>query len=159
MPTPAHAIDHRPGPAAEAFAPSQTLPVLGGRPGLTVEAIPGRRIELRDPEPLDRHCIAELVPLGGGTYRVVPRLATIWLRFARDVVGKLGIGISGSTMRRLGEAGFIKIRQISPSCYEFDYASWLAHCAAVEADPEFWDTVVQTPAGRMTNRERYVKLI
>ncbi|HTJ78522.1 MAG TPA: hypothetical protein VL357_05960 [Rariglobus sp.] len=153
------ATDRRPGPAPEAFTTPQVVPVIGTRPGVAVEIAPGKRMEITHPEPLEQYCIAELVPLGGGTYRVVPRLATLWLPVGKVALQKLGLTISEKTLHVLGRAGFIKVRQISISRYDFNLQSWLAHCAAVEADPEFWDAKVQTGAGLMTNRQRYLKAI
>ena len=146
-------------PAPEAFAPI-SMPVHGCRPGIVVEYVPGKRAEIKDPDPLEeRFCIAELVPIGGGNYRVVPRIALTWLRFGREDLRRIGVRVSQSTLHRLGRAGFINIRQISPSCYELDYQSWTTHCAAVEADPEFWDREVMTPAGKRTNRQRYLEAL
>lgn len=146
-------------PAAEAFSAPHRVPLLGARAGVGVQVAPDKRITLHDTEPLERLCVAELIPIGGGTYRVVPRLATTWVRFSRDRLLKLGIELSENTMQRLGRAGFIRIRQPSPSSYEFDFQSWLNHCAQVEADPEFWEKKVNTGAGIRTNRQRYLEAL
>ena len=136
-------------------SPPVRLPVIGARAGVTAEWAPGRRTELKDPEPIERFCIAELVPLGGGTFRVVPRVTSIWLPMTETWLARLGASISENTMRRLGAAGFIRTRQPSPNRHEFNLVSWVEHCAAVESDPEFWDREVTTPAGKRTNRRRY----
>jgi hypothetical protein len=130
-------------------------PLIGARPGVTVEAAPGKKLELRESDPLPRYCIAENVPLGGGTYRVIPRPLIDWLSLSQGSLDRLGIGLSENTMRRLGRAEFIKVRQISPSRYEFNFQSWLEHCARCE-DPEFWDT---EDSKKKTNRAKYLEAL
>ncbi len=131
------------------------MPVIGTRTGITAEVAPGKRITIAEPEPLPRYVIAEAVPLGGGTYRIVPRLATNWISLSQGSLARLGITLSENTMRRLGRAGFIRIRAISPARYEFELQSWFQHCAATEADEEFWSREVPTHAGKRTNLARY----
>lgn len=113
-------------------------PLLGARPGVNVEVAPGHKAEIRDADPLPRYVLAELVPLGGGQYRVVPRPLVEWMSLSQGALDRLGITVSENTMRRLGRAGFIQVRQVSPSRVEFNVQSWFAHCERVQ-DLEFWD--------------------
>lgn len=102
-----------------------------------------------------RYLLAELVPVGGGLYRLQHRPMLEWVAVGSESLSRLGITCSESTMHRLGRAGFIRFRPISPSRYEFSLRSWLEHCARVEADPEeFWDRREPAPGGP-TRREKY----
>ncbi|MBI5770870.1 MAG: hypothetical protein HZA93_24040 [Verrucomicrobia bacterium] len=108
------------------------------------------------------YTIAEVVPLGGGAFRLQPRPAIEWLGMTQSALRRVGITLSENTLRRLGRAGFIQVRPISPNRYEFNWQSWLAHCAAVESDPEgFWDAREDLGGGRKgpTNREKYLKAL
>lgn len=128
----------------------------------TLEIAPGKHIAASKPStsaPDDppRYMLCEAVPLGAGTYRFVPRPVLEWMGLSQTALAKVGITLSGTTLRRLGRAGFIRVRPISPNRYEFNFASWLEHCRRVEADPEeFWDT----PDVRgKTNRQRYLEAL
>lgn len=134
-----------------ALSETQILPVIGAKAGVMVEVAPGKKVQLTDPDPLPRYCIAELVPLGGGTYRTVPRILTEWMSFQKLSLQRLGITCSENTLHRLGRAGLIDVRQPSPGRYEFNYQSWLRHCQ-LASDPEFWDT---PGADRKTPRQKY----
>lgn len=141
-------------PPIPALAPLvATVPLIGGRPGVSVEIAPGKRIEVCDPDPIPRFVIAEMVPLGGGSYRVVPRVLNQWMGISQGTLAKLGITLSENTMRRLGRAEFFEVRQISPNRYEFNLQSWFAH-AEKARDPEFWDT---KDAHGKSNRQKYVE--
>lgn len=126
-------------------------PLIGAKPGVTVEIAPGKKIELRESDPLPRFCIAEMVPMGGGTYRVVPRPLVVWQSLSQVSLSRLGITLSENTMRRLGRGKFIELRQISPSRFEFNFQSWVDHCTRC-SDPEFWHT---KDAKKRTNLDRY----
>lgn len=126
-----------------------TLEVAPGKPLATA---PGVFPRLPAPERLT-HMLCEVVPLGGGTFRLKPRPMLDWVGLSRDSLDALGISLSESTLRRLGRAGFIRIRPISPSRYEFNVTSFLDHCRAVEADPEeFWH---RPDARGKTNWQKY----
>jgi hypothetical protein len=53
------------------------------------------------------------------------------------------------TIRRLAEAGFIKVTFIAPRVWLLDLASWNQHVERVSADPWFWD-----PEGKNLARYR-----
>ncbi len=112
-------------------------PLLGARPGVACEVAPGKKVELHEGDPLPRFVLAEMVPTGRGEYRVVPRPLVEWMSLSQVALERLGITLSENTMRRLGRAGFIETRQVSPSRIEFNVQSWFAHCERVR-DPEFW---------------------
>ncbi|WP_414664892.1 hypothetical protein [Horticoccus sp. 23ND18S-11] len=133
---------------------------LDGGSGARFEVAPGKRIPVPAlPGPAEatplRYVLAEVVPLGGGTFRLVPRPVMEWMGLSQAALAKVGITLSENTLRRLGRAGFIRVRPVSPNRYEFNFTSWLEHCRRVEADPEeFWDRR-ENDKGR-TNREKYL---
>ncbi|WP_043588970.1 hypothetical protein [Geminisphaera colitermitum] len=135
-------------------SPALSVPAL--RPLERVQVAPGHFVDMHPSEENPpRHTLTELIPVGGGLYRQVTRLMPAWLPFNEETLRKVGISISKSTLHRLGRANLIRVRQTSPSCYEFHYDSWLQHCAAVEADPEFWEKEVETTAGKRTRFQLY----
>lgn len=62
-----------------------------------------------------------------------------------DKKGYEQLGISGfcegkrNTMRRLWEAGLIRVSLISPKLYLLDMDSWESHIRRCEEDPWLWD--------------------
>jgi hypothetical protein len=129
------------------------VPLIGGRACVAVEIAPGKKVAVRDADPLPRYVIAEMVPVGAGNYRLIPRVLNEWMSISQGSLAKLGITLSENTMRRLGRADFFEVRQISPNRYEFNLQSWFAH-AEKARDPEFWDA--KDGHGK-TNRQKYVE--
>lgn len=107
------------------------------------------------PTDLPRLILCEVIPLGGGTFRLQPRPLTDWVGFNQRVLDGLGISASQTTLRRLGVAGFIEVRQISPNRYEFSVSSWVTHCQRVQADPEFW---ARADGKGKTNLRKYLEV-
>lgn len=139
-----------------------TLYVVGAKPGVAVEVAPGKKLEFTDSDPAPRYCLMELVPLGGATYRAIPRPLKEWMGLSQASLARVGITLSENTLRRLGRAGFIRVRPISPNRYEFNYQSWLEHCRRVESDAEeFWDRRDDLGGGRKgrSNREKYLEAL
>jgi hypothetical protein len=146
-------------PASLVAPPGAALFVIGAKPGVAVEIAPGRKLEFTDADPAPRYCLMELIPLGGATYRAIPRPLKEWMGLSQASLARVGITLSENTLRRLGRAGFIRVRPISPNRYEFNYQSWLDHCRRVEADAEeFWERREKLPGGRegLSNREKYL---
>lgn len=152
-----------PPPASAGCKTSLLVPhgyVFGAKPGVVaIEVAPGRKLEFSDPDPAPRYFLMELVPLGGATYRAIPRPLKEWMGLSQASLARVGITLSENTLRRLGRAGFIRVRPISPNRYEFNYQSWLEHCRRVEADAEeFWERREDLGGGRLgrSNREKYL---
>lgn len=130
----------------------QTVPVVGGRPGLEVELIPGRRFLTLSPKDIPPIGVAELVPAGDGTFRPVARICPSWFTLTPENLAKLDIAISVRGFHRLITAGFVDGVLVTPGVTQFDYFSYRQHLEKVR-DPEFWDKI---EAGhRFTNRQRY----
>lgn len=132
------------------------IPVIGARAGVTVEPVPGQRYS---PVPAGDNVIhpvalAQLVPNGGGTYRLVAQISPRWFAVTSDNLRKLGIGISRKSMVKLIRAGFVTGSHTLPQVHQFDYQSWQAHLEATQT-PGFWDReeIRGDPPRRLTNRE------
>lgn len=135
---------------------TQIVPVVGAVPGTLVEVVPGKKFVPLPITAVPPVAIAELVPAGDGTYRVVARICPQWFTCQSANLRKLGIGISGTSMLRLIRAGFVDGQQTTPQVHQFDYYSYQGHMQRA-ADPEFWD---RTEAGyRKTNRQRYREVL
>jgi hypothetical protein len=61
-----------------------------------------------------------------------------WVQVTDATESVDGIPLSRSTLLRLGRAGFIRLRRITPLSIQVHLGSLLDHLEAVE-DPEFWD--------------------
>ena len=132
----------------------QVLPVVGAKPGTLAEVMPGKKFVQLPSASLPEVVVAEVVPQGEGTFRLVGRVCPRWFTVKSDTLAKLGIGISRNSMKRLIRAGFVEGQMTIPGVVEFNYHSYLAHHARA-SDPEFWD---QTDDGhKLTNRERLRK--
>ena len=131
---------------------SSRVPVVGAKPGVEVELVPGKKfvpLAAADVHPVG---VAELVPAGDGTFRPVVRVCPQWFSLSQANLRRLGIGISRAGLKRLIVAGFVRGMQVTPGVYQFDYFSYRAH-EGQAADPEFWDR--KEPGERFTNRQRY----
>ncbi len=137
--------------------PSPSAPlrihVVGARSGTNVEIVPGRTYLPLGAQDIDTIAVTELVPAGDGTFRPVARICPRWFTLTPANLRRLGIAISVRGLARLITAKFVTGLAVTPGVTQFDYFSYLAHEAAVAADPEFWDQV--QPGHRFTNRERY----
>lgn len=134
-----------------------SIPVIGAKPGTTVEVVPGKTYLPLTAESIESVGVTELVPAGGGTYRPIVRVCPRWVMLTKRNLRRFGIAISDSGMARLIVAGFVKGMAVTPGVRQFDYFSYLAHEAGVAADPEFWDRT--EPGQLFNNRERYRKAI
>jgi hypothetical protein len=134
-----------------------TVPVIGAKPGTTVEAVPGKTFLPLNPATIEAVCVTELMPAGDGTYRPVVRICPRWVMLTRRNLRRFGIAISDSGMVRLIIAGFVKGMAVTPGVRQFDYFSYLDHERAVASDPEFWDRT--EPGQLFSNRDRYRKAI
>lgn len=140
-------------PLAPSGATAINLHVVGARPGTSVEIQPGKTFLPLPPENVNTLALAELVPVGDGTFRPVVRICPRWFTVSRRDLRKLNIPISEMTLRRLITAGFVKGEPVSPGITQFDFFSYLEHVRRVGEDPEFWDKT--EPPHNFTNRERY----
>lgn len=132
---------------------AQTIaPVVGALPGARVEVAPGRTFAPVSPEYVPTLAIAELVPAGDGTFRMMARICPRQFSCSAKNLRRLGIDISAQTMRRLINAGFVRGGKTTPNLYLFDYYSYLEHEKAA-SDPEFWDQT--QPGQKFTNLERF----
>lgn len=132
-----------------------SVPVVGALPGVTVEPLPGQRfLPIVHDNPIPPVALAQLVPAGGGTYRLMAQITPRWFAVTGENLQKLGIGISRKSMVKLIRAGFVDGQQTLPQVHQFDYHSWLAHLTAT-AEPGFWEQVHPrgNPARKITNRE------
>lgn len=129
------------------------ISVVGARPGVEIEVVPGKSYLPLEPQDVDTLALAELVPAGDGTYRPVARICGRWWTLSRKNLRRLGIAISESGLARLVRAGFVRGMRVTPNITQFDYFDYLRHERAVYEDDEFWDRT--EPGQQMTNRERY----
>ena len=111
--------------------------------GVRVQVAPGELLKTHVdwPEhlPVPTTGVFEWVPREGGGFDPKIRLQAKWVRLYDVKTGKIDLGgISYDSLRRLIIAKFVKGRQTTPGKIEFDLQSFERHCAAVEADPEFW---------------------
>lgn len=130
---------------------AQILPVVGAKAGAVAEVLPGQRIVPLPDAILPEVVVADVVPAGDGTFRLIGRVSPRWFPVKTEVLQKLGIGISRQSMKRLIWAGFVKGQLTIPGVFEFNYQSYLEHHAKA-TDPEFWDQ--KEPGQKLTNRER-----
>lgn len=131
------------------------VPVIGALPGTTVEPVPGQRyVALAADNVIPPVAIAQLVPQGGGTYRLMAQIAPRWFAVTEENLKTLGIGISRKSMIKLIRAGFVEGQQTLPQVHQFDYHSWLAHLEASK-ESGFWERAELrgSPAQRLTNRQ------
>lgn len=133
-------------------APAQIQPVVGAKEGTVVEIVPGRRSQDLCDDALPPLALAEVIPQGGGTFRLVARMSDHWFSNNTKTLRRLGIGISGTSMKRLIRAGFVEGQQTTPQVHQFNYHSYLKHMERAR-DPEFWDQT--DPGHTKTNRERF----
>lgn len=133
-------------------SPSVTVPVIGAVDGTTVEIVPGRRFVPLANDAVRPVALAELVPAGDGTWRLVARICPQWFPVSSESLRRLGIGLSRSSLKRLIIAGFVEGQLTTPGVYQFDYFSFREHTRRA-ADPEFWGTVEK--GQRLTNAQRY----
>lgn len=132
------------------------LPVVGAKPGTFITPLPGKKFMPLPLDAIEYVAIAEPMPAGDGTFRVVARICPQWFSCSTKNLRRLGIGISGSGMLRLMRAGFIEGRNITPQITQFNYHSYRRHEEATK-DPEFWDA--KAPGHPFTNRQRYSQAI
>ena len=89
--------------------------------------------------PVPRVGMMEWVPQADGSYRPMIHCHPVWVRMTEHITEDLGLGINYQALRRLMRAGFVRERRIAPGQYSFDLQSYFKHCAAVQADPYFWE--------------------
>lgn len=73
---------------------------------------------------------------GNRLYRPAPRLLQAWLPLSEAAA--LPFGLSGDTLKRLGDGGFIEICRPTPAMIRVNVSSLIEHLDACEADPHFW---------------------
>jgi hypothetical protein len=131
------------------------VPVIGALPGTTIEPEPGKRfVALPHGDVIPPVAMAQLIPEGGGSYRLVAQITPRWFAVTEENFKKLGIGISRKSMVKLIRAGFVDGTQTLPQVHQFDYFSWLAHLEATRT-PGFWEKEEMRgePPIRLSNRE------
>ncbi len=133
-------------------AAATVLPVIGAKPGTLVEIIPGRKFVALPVNSVNQLAIAEMVPAGDGTFRIVARICPRYFSCSAKNLRRLGIDISKRTMQRLINGKFVRGQKTTPNLFQFDYFSYLEHEAAA-SDPEFWDRT--EPDQRFSNLERF----
>lgn len=133
-----------------------SLPVVGAKPGTFVTPLPGKTFIPLALDCVDYVALAELIPAGDGTFRVVARICPQWFSCSTKNLRRLGIGISGTGMLRLIRAGFVEGRNETPQITQFNFHSYRQHQLATN-DPEFWDR--KEPHHEFTNRQRYSQAI
>lgn len=90
------------------------IPVVGARPGVMVEVIPGKKYLPLSEDSVPPVAVAESVPAGDGTWRWMAKICPQWVSITKRNLARLGIGISVQGMRRLCTAGFVQARQVTP---------------------------------------------
>lgn len=88
---------------------------------------------------LPQEMLCTVVPIGGGEFKLRPIMHE-WVQFSERTLAALNLGSQYQTLRRLGRAGFIRFRKISPNVLQVHLPSLMDHLAAMEADPDFWDS-------------------
>ena len=119
-----------------------SLPLLNGRRD-TVLVAPGQAVVPLAPHEVARYCVAELIPTGEpSTYRAVARFHPAEYPISREMLRKLGIGVSTGVLKRLVRAGFVVGARICPGLHVFSIESYQGHVAAVkqaaEEGRDFW---------------------
>jgi hypothetical protein len=129
----------RPSSHADAAQPQSRLrvAVIGARPGATVELAPGQRFAAVDAGDMPKICVAEMVPAGGGTFKMMARVLPKEFTNSNRNLRLLGIPLSVDTMQRLIKTGFIQGHQETPQLYVFNYDSYLEFKTQCQAG-EFW---------------------
>jgi len=103
-----------------------------------LEIAPGREVAAPPAIELPPAVLCEVIPTGGGEFRLRP-IVCEWVEFNQRTLRALGLERQARTLTRLATAGFIRMRRLSPLRSQLHLPSLLAHCEAVEADPEFWN--------------------
>ncbi len=131
--------------------------VVGAHPGTRVQIAPGATLAPIPAKSVPPFALAEWVPAGDGTWRMVARVCPEYFCCTQKNLVRLGIDVSKRTMQRLIVAGFVRGQKTTPGIYQFDYASYVAHVEAVAADPDFWNKTA--PGEELTNSERWRRSI
>lgn len=129
---------------------------------LHAEIAPGKFTFDAGPEVLPSIVVADLVYVGGDTYKRVERKHARRLRLTMDLPVKLGLGCSYATLFRLIYGGFVVGERISPRSMSFDLQSYYAHRSRVRSDPGYWDEEDTFQIGgvrlRMKRAERWSQI-
>lgn len=133
-----------------------TLPVVGAKPGATVQVVPGTRYVPLPYDAAEPICILETTPLGGGAFRYGARVNGRQFACTKKNLHRLGIDMSTRSLCRLIEAGFVAGQKSTPGLYQFDYHSLREHERRVAADPEFWSSI--EPGQTKTNYLRMIEV-
>ena len=115
-----------------------TVYPVGVRIQVTPDELSKEHLDYPDHLPVPKIGVFEWVPRSGGGFDPKIKLQPQWIRLYDIQTGKINLGISYGSMRRLTIAGFVRFRQTTPGKIDFDLQSYMQHCAAVESDPEFW---------------------
>ena len=105
-----------------------------GKP-VYVEMAPGEHVVEVPPEVVPKIVVADLVPAGDGTYRLVARRRELYIPLAE--AAKL-VRFEYRSMLRLVRGGFLESDRPTPNSIRISLASWFEHQERVRRDPEFW---------------------
>ncbi len=124
-------------------SPSHSVPLFPRRTKVRdIEVAPGRFIVDLPPGAVPRICVADLIPQGDHTYRAVARVHEAEIRLTAEILHKLNLGISKSSLIRLIKAGFVNGSRVAPQCYVFDLQSYFDHRELMRAEAaegrDFW---------------------
>lgn len=90
------------------------------------------------------YVLAKFVPYKDGTYRLVPYMLRM-ARVNKELLALLGFPAAEGhqaqyqTLRRLAQAGFIEMIQISPGTWMLDVDSWFRHLRYCIQNPDCWE--------------------
>jgi hypothetical protein len=106
--------------------------------GQTIRITPGLEIQPAPIAAVPAFAVVEWISKPDGTFR--PQLTTHaeWISLTDEQQSIPGIPASRSTLLRLGRAGFVKLRRITPLWVQIHLPSLIEHLENCE-DPEFWD--------------------
>lgn len=107
-------------------------------PTLLLELEPGKKSASDVTATVPLFGIVEFQQLGNGDLRAKTLHLGEWLVLHQSNLKKLGVQMDVRTVIRLGNNGYVRVRQPGPQTRELNLASWVAHLKAVEGDPLFW---------------------
>lgn len=115
-----------------------TVYPMGVKLQVTPDELVKEHLDWPEHLPIPKIGVFEWVQREGGGFDPKIKLQPKWVRLYDVMTGKISLGLSYASMRRLIIAGFVKSRQTTPGKIDFDLQSYMQHCSAVESDPEYW---------------------
>jgi hypothetical protein len=105
--------------------------------GRKIQITPGLSVQPAPLSALPAFALIEWTRVGDGKYE--PRLVTAdeWVNMSDDMETRIGLKVSANTLKRLGRAGFIRLRRPVPAQYQLHIGSLIEHLENCEEE-DFW---------------------